>query len=504
MTDPRYWLWLSLSFVPGSAQCDLLLRSFNGNPKAIYDAPPEAISAICKDSAALKSLGANRDMRYPEAVLDFCERNNIGILTQSSQHYPKALLRITGAPPVIYYKGRLPDFSSKPIISVVGTRDVTDYGKMASYTISHDLAYSGAIVVSGMAKGTDTYAHRGALDAGGHTIAILGCGIDVVYPKVNEHLMNEIILSGTVMTDFAPGQRPEGWHFPIRNRLISGISNGVLVIEAAAKSGALITASHALNQGKLLYAVPGKVGELASVGTNDLISKGAKMVTRASDIIADFSGMFSGLKSPPNYLSHTQNDIKHYEANPASAYRGQPNLQAAQPRPKVIYEDSTENYASKSHMPYHNTDNTSEYGYPYGNATDGLIYPDKVPPENGYTVELTEDKIKYFDRISNASYNRGFELGEKFTAGPAFDEIKKSRKPRASVSENTEPDLAGLGEKEAAILNYIRENGKTLADTLVTQDNSFSDIMLSLTTLELRKLIVQLPGGYFDIPKSDK
>lgn len=505
MTDPRYWLWLSLSFTPGSAQCDRLLNSFNGNPKAIFDAPPKMLSEICRDSAALKALEANRNMRYVESVLAFCERNNIGILTQSSQYYPKALLRITGSPPVIYYKGRLPDFSSKLVISVVGTRDVTDYGKRASYTISNDLAHSGAIVVSGMAKGTDTYAHRGALDAGGHTIAFLGCGIDVVYPKENEQLMNEIILSGTVMTDFAPGQRPEGWHFPVRNRLISGISHGVLVVEAAAKSGALITASHALSQGKYLYAVPGKVGELASVGTNDLISKGATIVTGAADIIKDFTGIINGLKPPPNYLSHTQKPFSpRMNINMSESQNVSPNLQAAQPRPRVIYSENAESKTAGSYMSLNSSDFISIDGELYGNTVEGLIYPDKVPPQNGYTVELTSDKIKYFEKITTDS-DRNIEIlppakAKGYTSGKSRNksESDDSSKKLKSSENTVQYDLS---ENEIFVLNYIKDHGRVIVDSLIDNGKSYSDIILALTSLECKKLIVQLPGGYFEIPE---
>ena len=292
MYDFRYWLWLSLIFKTGSPLCDSLLHAFNHNPKAIYEADKAALSPFCKNNDLLLSRLSDKRLNRVYSILDFCQKENIGILTPENRHFPSALLKIEGQPLVLYYKGRLPSFSRSLCVSVVGTRNVTAYGSSAAYTIAHDLASTGAIVVSGMALGADTAAHRGALDAGGHTVAFLGCGIDIIYPKDNARLMQEIISCGTVITEYAPGLPPEGRHFPVRNRLMSGVSSAILVVEASEKSGAMITASHGLKQGKLIYAVPGKVGELASTGTNLLIRNGAKMVTAAKDIISDFSGLY--------------------------------------------------------------------------------------------------------------------------------------------------------------------------------------------------------------------
>lgn len=292
MYDVRYWLWLSLIFETGSPLCDKLLSAWSHNPKSIYEADKAALSPFCKNNEYILSRLLDKRLNRVYSILDFCQKENIGIITPESRNFPSSLLKIPSQPLVLYYKGRLPDFSRSLGVAVVGTRSVTPYGSSAAYTISHDLASAGAIVVSGMALGADTAAHRGALDAGGHTVAFLGCGIDIIYPKDNAKLMQEIISVGTVMTEYAPGLRPEGRHFPVRNRLISGVSNAVLVIEAPERSGALITASHGLKQGKLIYAVPGKVGELSSTGTNLLIQNGAKMVTSAKDIISDFSGLY--------------------------------------------------------------------------------------------------------------------------------------------------------------------------------------------------------------------
>ena len=349
MRDPRYWLWLSLIFKTGSAFCDSLLHAFNHNPRSIYEADKTALLPFCKNNDVILSRLLDKRLDRVYSVLDFCERENIGILSPENKNFPSPLLKIEGQPLVLYYKGRLPDFARAFGVAVVGTRSVTPYGSSAAYTISHDLASAGAVVVSGMALGADTAAHRGALDAGGHTVAFLGCGIDIVYPKDNLRLMQEICSRGTVITEYAPGLPPEGRHFPVRNRLISGVSSAVLVIEAAEKSGALITASHGLKQGKLIYAVPGKVGELSSTGTNLLIRNGAKMVTSAKDIISDFSGLYDfrftqGNKAPKqNYTdqSRKSESVPSYKTEPELNSNAAPETRSEAESTQIFKAENT-------------------------------------------------------------------------------------------------------------------------------------------------------------------
>lgn len=344
MYDCRYWLWLSLIFEPGSVRCDALLHAFGDNPKAVYEADRKDYEHICKNNLRLVNALCDKSLDRVYEVLSFCEKNNVGILTKDDPKYPSSLLRIQGQPPVLYYKGTVPDFSNRLTLATVGTRSVSEYGSSAAYTIAHDLAAAGAIVVSGMALGSDTAAHRGALDANGTTVAFLGCGIDRVYPRENEGLMQEIINNGAVMTDYAPGARPEGRHFPIRNRLISGVSHGVLVIEAAKKSGALITAEHALKQGKLLYAIPGRIGELASEGTNKLLISGAKTVTCSGDILDDFRHLFN-IKEIQNRSGYTQ-----YRTSPADDFKEPYRTPTFNP-----YANPTSTYASKTDKANMNT-----------------------------------------------------------------------------------------------------------------------------------------------------
>lgn len=288
MTDVRYWLWLSLRISPGNSAGDLVLAHFSYDAKEIYRASPETLSAIADLKPEIAEALADKDLDETRDIYRWCNANNVGLLAYDSPLYPDRLRRIAHAPLLLYYKGKLPDFDQNVCIACVGTRRMSEYGKREGYVISRDLAIGGAVVVSGMARGIDTVCHRGALDAGGHTIAILGCGIDRVYPPENDTLMQEIILNGTVLTEFKPGTPPTGSNFPIRNRILSGLCQGTLVVEADAKSGAMITARDALRQGRDIFALPGKVGDLNSAGTNSLIHDGGKMVTDAVDILEEY------------------------------------------------------------------------------------------------------------------------------------------------------------------------------------------------------------------------
>ena len=287
----EYWLWLSLAVPQGNAAGDKLLAHFENNPKKIYEAEKEEYEKADISPAIIKAL-CNKDMEKVDRILHFCKQNGVFLLAPGLPGYPERLCRISHMPLILYCKGKLPDIDREAAVAMVGTRRMTAYGKRMAYEISYDLARAGAIIVSGLALGIDAVAHRGCLDAGGFTIAVLGCGIDVTYPKENFDLLEEIERKGLVITEFAPGTRPIGSNFPIRNRIISGLSLGTTVIEADDKSGALHTAEYARKQKRDLYALPGMVGEQNSEGTNHLIQTGAVPITDARDILSEYELLY--------------------------------------------------------------------------------------------------------------------------------------------------------------------------------------------------------------------
>ena len=290
MIDIRYWIWLSLALNPNFKNTEKILSAF-GDAKEVYKADYDLLLESGLSESLAQTL-SNKDVRETNSVYAYCTQNGIGLLPYDSPSYPERLKKISDPPVLLYYKGSLPDFDDNVCIATVGTRKITEYGRREAYTISYDLACAGAIVVSGLAKGIDGVCHRACIDAYGKTVAVLGSGIDVVYPKENDMLYAEVASNGAVITEFSPGTPPLSGNFPQRNRIMSGLCLGTLVLEADSRSGALITARTALSQGRDLFSLPGKVGELNSVGTNNLIKNGAKMVTGAIDVLEEYEALF--------------------------------------------------------------------------------------------------------------------------------------------------------------------------------------------------------------------
>jgi DNA processing protein len=219
-----------------------------------------------------------------EKELNEAEKTGTKIITIKDKEYPVLLQNIYSPPVVLYLRGD-PAKLHTPMIAIVGTRKPSPYGLQIARKLSAELAQSGITVISGMASGTDSIAHKSAILAGGLTVAVLGCGVDVIYPPGNKDLYKEIITKGLIISELPFGSAPAKNNFPIRNRIISGLSLGTLVVEAAEKSGALITAKYAIEQGRELFAVPGSITSRQSVGPNYLIKQGAKLVQRVADIL---------------------------------------------------------------------------------------------------------------------------------------------------------------------------------------------------------------------------
>lgn len=297
MEELIYWIWLSLACTPGSQTFASLLGKFD-TAKEIYEADDSSIAALITSRSRDYEALTSKDLEQAQLVLDFCTSKNVGILTYSDERYPDSLRDIPTPPVLLYYRGVLPDFSKLFCISVVGTRRLTEYGKKNSFTIAYDLARAGATIVSGMAIGIDAVAHAGAIASGKATVAVIGSGIDVCYPKEHRPLAREIVKNGCVFTEYPPGTRPEGHNFPVRNRIISGLSKVTLVIEGKERSGALLTARHAKEQGRTVYALPGNVGNPNSEVCNLLLKNGARVCTCADDIVRDFEMSSMGKLNP--------------------------------------------------------------------------------------------------------------------------------------------------------------------------------------------------------------
>lgn len=294
MLDKEIWLWLALHFGAGSTIYQKLYSHF-GNVQAIYDCADADADLIEWLPSHHKRKLLDKNLDHAHEIMDWCDRYDVNIVTPADDDYPMPLRAIKNYPAALYYKGTLPDFEKELAISVVGTRSNTEEGRNNAYNLGFGLAKGGAIVVSGMARGIDGIAQKGALYAGGFSVAVLGCGIDVVYPKENIALMNKLMRVGAVMTEFPPKTPPNGTNFPIRNRIISALSVATVVVEADLNSGALITARLALEQGKDLFAYPGPVNWHTAKGTNRLLSEGAKVATAAIDVLEQYMDRFPSI-----------------------------------------------------------------------------------------------------------------------------------------------------------------------------------------------------------------
>lgn len=279
--------WIGLKSVPGIGNVAFrrLLERFD-SPEAALNAPPAALAGIKGVNASVvDGLKSGEWRRFAEEECRRLEAGNVRLVTYISRDYPKSLFEIPDSPPFLYVKGELR--SHELSVAIVGSRRATSYGVMTTAKLAEALAANGVCVVSGMARGVDTAAHKGALRAGGRSIGVLGCGVDKVYPPENRQLFEEMANSGCLVSEFPLGTMPLAENFPRRNRIISGLSSGVLVIEAAEKSGSLITAQYALEHGRDVYAVPGNISFATSRGCNRLIKQGAKLVDCVEDILEE-------------------------------------------------------------------------------------------------------------------------------------------------------------------------------------------------------------------------
>lgn len=435
-SDNLYWIWLSLRLGVANASYLSILDKC-GSPFEIYNMHSSDYPTIegINDTTIAKLDNKSLDESYK--ILDFCSCNDIGVLSYEAKNYPPQLRTLRNPPMVLYYKGTLPNFSSSPTLAIVGTRKMSEYGKNSAYKIAYELAAAGTIIVSGMALGVDSVAACGALEAQGQTVAVLGCGIDVIYPPQHAKLMEIIIRNGAVLTEFAPGTRPAGENFPIRNRVISGLSRATLVVEADMRSGALITAKNAIIQGREVYALPGNVGESNSDGTNALIRDGAGIVLGAEDILKTFEFLYS------NTIDYTRLCYMQQK------YVGPDSVLA---RYCVSSRTSKVPQTKFSNSPIVETE---------------PLRPQKVNPKNNKNTES------------------------------ATITVKKKAPDIQVKSDNSAEIIATLGENHRKIFEELPLDRAVSIEKLTAAGFSISDVIGSMTVLEIKGLVSSLPGGLY-------
>jgi len=369
----RYWLWLTTRPGLGHRGAYLVASHFASPEQAYYASEAEyaEISGL-RDYRPL----LDKDMAAAEQIQRSCYEKGISILTFQDAAYPVRLKNIDDPPVVLYYRGTLPDLNG-PVVSVVGTRECSAYGLLQAQHFGYALSRCGCIVVSGMAKGIDTMAITGALTGGSPVVAVLGGGVDVVYPASNRGLYHDVEQYGCLISEYPPGTQTIGVHFPVRNRIISGLSLGVLVVEAPEKSGALITASRALDQGRDVFAVPANVDVYSCRGNLKLLREGAIVARDAWDVLQEYAALY------PTQLHR------------ASAISFLPEKQ--QPKPEPVRPQAT---AVQSSPPAE----LPQTAPPQDPAPGKVLSPEKLErlsPDERVIVQVLEPGVLHIDELVN-------------------------------------------------------------------------------------------------------
>ena len=305
----RYWLANLMNI--GIKKIDILLDLY-GSAEEVFKASKEELYALKRDGSFaglmsekdLETICSNRDRSKITACYNDLISSGVTFISKEDADYPDKLRNIYSAPYALYLKGRLPRKENK-VIAVIGARECSPYGMEMTKYLAGAIAAQGIHIISGLARGVDAYAHQGALFAGGVTYAVMGCGIDICYPRENINLYMDMQREGGIISEYAPNIKPFAGNFPMRNRIISGLSDGIVIIEAKEKSGSLITVDYGLDQGKDIYALPGRATDRLSEGCNNLIKLGAKMVTSPKDILEDLLPGGYGIDSKERNIALT-------------------------------------------------------------------------------------------------------------------------------------------------------------------------------------------------------
>ena len=464
MDSNLYWIWLSEALGPAS-DCFLDLLERFKTAEEIYRADKWELEEISKIRPTVITSLLDKNLGQAQRILDRCYSRGIGILPFSDALFPDRLRRIHKPPVLLYYRGFLPDFPNRLAIAVVGTRGMTEEGRKNGYRIAYELAVAGAVVVSGMAIGIDGIAHVGALDAGGSTVAVLGSAIDYPYPQEHRAIYEKLIRQGGVISEYPPGMRTQRWHFPQRNRIIAGLCQGTLIVEAGENSGALITAKEALAQGRNLFAMPGDAANPSRVGTNNLIKAGALPVTETADILNVYKTLYRPMIRPENltdpaYFSGYDDTLK-YGSQRVSEYR-----EGSHPLPPAPVPEQP------AHEPR-----------PIRTAP-------KTEPlrEIRYTAEETETMLEQAPPVTAPTpppkTAQSSELKE--TSAPPQD----AKEPAPMKT----PD--GLTDEQIFVLSMIRQ-GMSF-DEMCKCGIKPAHLLVDITYLELVGCIRALPGGRYE------
>ena len=442
-SETVYWIWLSLKLGNQSVAFQPLLEQYGSSPLEIFKLKSKDLEGDARLNADQKAALCDKDLSESMSIFNYCKKNGVGILAYDDPLYPESVKRMKDPPILFYYMGNLPNLNKKLCISVVGTRRMTEYGMRSAYKISYELASAGVVVVSGMALGIDSVASAGAIAARGTTVAVLGCGIDVIYPKQHRKLRRIICENGAVLTAYHPSTPAYRNNFPERNAIISALSVGTLVAEAPMHSGAMLTAESAAEQSRTVYALPGSIEWPTSEGPNHLIKEGATAVTCARDILQEYF------------------ENKYPYLDPVRFRQGEFNSDF-------------------------DADMLASVGV-------SAVCSGKGPAS---TPEALLKKLN--ERLNNNEKENGDYYAvpkiRKLSDSVATEDEDTSQ---ARVSAVSEEELASLNELQRTVFAELPTGKSVSVDDLSRGGYGIGELMATLTVLEIKGLVSSLPGGLY-------
>lgn len=464
-TNPLYWIWLSVTLPYGSAALKPLIEVF-GDAETVYAAGEEELLRVEGVSFKERNALLSKDLSLAQEVANYCLQRGVGVLTYADARYPQKLRDILRTPPVLYYRGQLPDFDRYPAIGIVGARSMSQYGGSAAFEIAYDVSAMGCITVSGMALGVDGVCHASTLAACGKTVAVLGSGIDCIYPPEHKVLYHEIINGGgVVVTEFPPYEKPNGVHFPIRNRIIAALSDSVIMVEGDGSSGALITARHAKGLKKTVFAVPGSIYEHNSEGPILLLQEGARCLPNADVIYEEYKeshyGCINGFKLNEERKYGLSQVMERYDVH-CAAPKAAPNFDSKQ---AFNIEKRRKSSGRK--------------------------------PKEERSSEFKKSLRGFFEKRGELS-----EVLKVAQASPsgAFADASLYDEELALTTRN-EYLLSELQGTEKTVFERLMKNGASQIEDIAGDDLDFDDVSTALVMMETEGYIECCPGDLFRIKR---
>lgn len=487
-----YWLWIQNVLGFASIKLDMIAENYTF-AEDFYRSPlPEKLSLGCfagQDVVRLK----NDSLSSAYSLMQRCEKAGVDIISYGDEAYPELLRYIKAPPAVLFVRGNTSALSEELNIAIVGTRSATIMGSRNASSLAHDLASAGVCIVSGGAVGIDTQAHVGALRANGKTVCVLGCGHECGYLREFDHIKRDILQRGAVISEYPPDMKPSKFTFPQRNRIISGISNGVLVIEAGRRSGSLITVNTALEQGRDVFAVPGDISSSVSFGTNDMIRDGAIPVTKAADVLDEYPHF--GKPKKRKRTEHSFPEQKK-QVNTHDAVYEQLPLKIEKPGNDVPVEDDVSEIPVKM-------DFSAYIGKKLITDRNTAEYPLKSPAESKEDsggASVIKKKTKQTQSNSSSNITDKTEIKQTISSSSAPEpEIT----PEASATVNDAPQQPDdvtpevydeLSDEAVAFLKALGSEVLHIDEIAERTKMPISAVHAAATELEMNDLIESLQG----------